>query len=415
MASLNLRQHISAIPNPTNIQLRVSSSQDFEGAFLGENNARTSEHEQEFDFDKLLAEIFDCAKYDAEVPDDVNFTEPTNRAYVSPGESGGPPAPPDFEPRIDVSDLRWIHTEIRSHGVVGLRLWQYLLKQKKYAEEATRLKNALKVRVVKPQMTLSLKRIWTPPEVREPLEILPRVVDPTRASLTEIWKKSLDEKGNEDIGFEVPTESTRRGRKISKHNEEDDRPNASTAKENASGKKRARQQCPTPPLSGLLSDDQCDDFDSDDSDEEEPPTKGLRRNVHMSGIDRKSGKLTLVGTYPAEIVDQRFYCRDPVCREINNNYSAGTKNGYKYHLKNACPGNPNSSYSLRLASGIVERKGSGQSGFSQKCHDCGVTFKSEPGFRKHREENPSTKNGKCAGRRRRTDAGESAETAVPIM
>jgi hypothetical protein len=122
-----------------------------------------------------------------------------------------------------------------------------------------------------------------------------------------------------------------------------------------------------------------------------------------------------VGRFPPGIgPDGTFQCLDPVCREINGTWNVGTKNGYKYHLKNVCLGNPDSVQSLKRAAGQGSQKTGNGVGYSEKCDDCGKSFKCEEGFRKHREENPSTKDGKCRERRQRLQIGESVETAIPL-
>jgi hypothetical protein len=95
--------------------------------------------------------------------------------------------------------------------------------------------------------------------------------------------------------------------------------------------------------------------------ESKSPSKKTKGNGHIEGFDRRTGKPTLVGTYPADhlIRDGKDYwlCRDQRCiNRDGTRPSWTTKNGYKFHLGENCLQNPMSKRSLQLAAGGVDRK-----------------------------------------------------------
>jgi len=145
---------------------------------------------------------------------------------------------------------------------------------------------------------------------------------------------------------------------------------------------------------------------------DKPPPK--RRNDHTPGINKQTGKLTLVGQYPPMQLDlpRQYGC--PHCWGRDGDQSSfrwTTRNGYKYHLANVCPGNPDSVKSIKLrrakelgtAIDITPKK----SAFSKVC-ECGVYFRSENGYKMHRMQNETTKNGRCMERGSRTRHGKAA-------
>lgn len=154
----------------------------------------------------------------------------------------------------------------------------------------------------------------------------------------------------------------------------------SEQRKSSQGKKDKPSRYPTPLTS--------------DEDSFSPSLPKSRRNGHVAGFNRKTGELTLVGTYPPDFRDNIYHCPDPICREVNGkDVKWTTKNGYKYHLEHNCLRNPKSRTSLRLKSGNVEMKPT-KPGFSKECQ-CGATFKSETGFRMHQTQNESTRDGRC--------------------
>ena len=135
-----------------------------------------------------------------------------------------------------------------------------------------------------------------------------------------------------------------------------------------------------------------------------PSPKGSakpRRRSHEAGIDRKTGKLTLVGTYPPLMTcsNKVFNCIHPRCQESNYNKWT-TRNGYKYHLNWVCPRNPKSVKSLAIAVGQEVKQGKAP-GFQAICEECGGVFKSENGFKLHKTRNNGTRDGRCSTKRRR--------------
>jgi hypothetical protein len=128
-----------------------------------------------------------------------------------------------------------------------------------------------------------------------------------------------------------------------------------------------------------------------DDDEDSKP----RRNGHVSGYNRKTGELTLVGEYPPTTVNGIYYCPLPKCRELcGKDSSWKTKNGYKYHLINACLQNPNSKRSIKISQCGDEAVEKPVKNILWKKCICGAHFKSENGFKLHQTENVSTRDGK---------------------
>lgn len=146
-----------------------------------------------------------------------------------------------------------------------------------------------------------------------------------------------------------------------------------------------------------------------------------RRNGHVSGYNRKTGELTLVGEYPPTVINGLYYCPLAKCRELcGKDSSWTTKNGYKYHLMNVCLQNPNSKRSVKLSqTGEESVEKPVKTAFWKKCI-CGGHFKSENGFKLHQRENASTKDGKCLEKMRRKGTNKSpgnpnSEELVPLL
>jgi hypothetical protein len=150
---------------------------------------------------------------------------------------------------------------------------------------------------------------------------------------------------------------------------------------------------------------------SDDDEDSRP-----RRNGHVSGYNRKTGELTLVGEYPPTVINGVYYCPLAKCRELcGKDSSWTTKNGYKYHLINVCLQNPNSKRSIKLSQGgeeAVEKPV--KNAFWKKCI-CGGHFKSENGFKLHQKENASTRDGKCLEKMRRKGGNKSSGELSPLL
>jgi hypothetical protein len=152
----------------------------------------------------------------------------------------------------------------------------------------------------------------------------------------------------------------------------------------------AKEGNPSPKPQAQKRTQQNPPFNSD----EDTPIKLPRRNGHTPGINRRTGELTLVGMYPPVLRDNRYYCPDPRCRELNGKETPyTTKNGYKYHLEKSCLQNPHSIRSQKLAAGEIGNRCVRTEAW-KRCA-CGATFKSEIGFRLHKTRNESTKNGRC--------------------
>ena len=412
MAAVDLQQSISTIQQNTNSPVNMLALQSFGEAetLLGESNAPHTETAQELGFDDL----FDWVKYDGDMPCNYDWTVPSNETPAIFSGPGGASDKPGFGTSVKASDP-W-----EGRAADFLR-WQNLIIQKKAQEAEATLAKAHK-RVENRGFLFVTPQELCLPTRRKPVTQLPKshvVVTPGKGNLKAIWKANFDnEEEEEEEEIEASEPSNRKGKARGKAKTSE----ASSQKESTSGKKRKRTAYPTPPSSGPSSssssgspsDDEDDESDSDcDDDDMGHPSKS--KKGHKSGFDRKTGRLTLVGRFPPEIgPDGKYQCRDPVCREINRTWNVGTKNGYKYHLKNVCLGNPDSVQSLRRAAGQGSQKTGNGVGYSEKCGDCGKSFKCEEGFRKHREDNPSTKDGKCKERRQRLEMGESVETAIPL-
>jgi hypothetical protein len=412
MAAVDLQQSISTIQQNTNSQINMPALQSFGEAetFLGEHNAPHTETAQELGFDDL----FDWVKYDGDMSCDYDWTIPSSETPAIFSGYGGASDTPDFGTSVRASDP-W------EGRAVDLRRWQNLIIQKKEQEAEATLAKAFKKVDNRGLLFVTPQQLCLPtrPKSVTRLHKSPAVVTPGKGNLKALWKANFDnEEEEEEEEIEGSEPSNRKGKAKGKAKTSE----SSSQKESPSGKKRKRTAYPTPPSSGPSSssssgspsDDEDDDSDSDsDDDDMGHPSKAQKG--HKSGFDRKTGRLTLVGRFPPEIApDGKFQCRDPVCKATNGMWMVGTRNGYKYHLKNVCLGNPDSVQSLRRAAGQGSQKTGNGLGYSQKCDDCGKTFKCEEGFRKHREENPSTKDGKCRERRQRLEIGESVETAIPL-
>jgi hypothetical protein len=119
-------------------------------------------------------------------------------------------------------------------------------------------------------------------------------------------------------------------------------------------------------------------------------TTSKRRNGHVAGINRATGERTLVGTYPAIMVDGKFTCPHPNCQTEEHSWT--TKNGYKYHLHHVCWRNPKSTKMLRMKAGLPFKASKGKPEFD--C-ECGQSFRSKNGYMSHRHSNESTRDGRC--------------------
>jgi len=141
------------------------------------------------------------------------------------------------------------------------------------------------------------------------------------------------------------------------------------------------------------------------------------RSGHVSGVNRKTGELTLVGRFPPiEGGIDEFYCPHPLCHKKRGGRYWGTKNGYKYHLINNCFRNPESNVFKKLAAGEKSQKAK-TNAIVATC-ECGQLFRSENGYRMHLEQNKTTHSGQCVERmRRRMERQEAHRTraASPSM
>jgi len=162
------------------------------------------------------------------------------------------------------------------------------------------------------------------------------------------------------------------------------------------------------PSSSERSDNEGDSNDAEfqptHSNSECSPTLKPKRNGHTPGINRHTGELTLIGRYPPMQLDlprqygcQHCWAPDPE----RNSFRWATRNGYKYHLSNVCLGNPDSVKSIKLRRakelGTTVDTVPKKPAFSKVC-ECGVYFRSENGYRMHRMQNETTKNGRCMQR-----------------
>ena len=176
-----------------------------------------------------------------------------------------------------------------------------------------------------------------------------------------------------------------------------------------SRRKSKRHQPYLSPSSSERSDDEGDSDNAEfhatnNSSDCSPTPRPKRRNGHTPGINRQTGELTLIGRYPPMQLDlpRQFGCRHCWAPDgERNSFRWTTRNGYKYHLTNVCPGNPDSVKSIKLRRAkelgtkvdTVPKKPV----FSKVC-ECGVYFRSENGYRMHRMQNETTKNGRCMQR-----------------
>jgi hypothetical protein len=119
---------------------------------------------------------------------------------------------------------------------------------------------------------------------------------------------------------------------------------------------------------------------------------------HIKGFNRATGQLTVCGLYPPiELGPEAYRCPHPLCAE----FAFRSQNGYKYHLINACPQNPDGDYYRRLEN--RSQNPGRSSSFSGSCEHCGAKFRSENGLRMHLSSNETTKNGRCAKKRNRQE------------
>jgi hypothetical protein len=121
----------------------------------------------------------------------------------------------------------------------------------------------------------------------------------------------------------------------------------------------------------------------------------------VAGINKATGQLTLVGMFPPTMRGPIFHCIDPRCSNeaVDNGWT--TQNGYKYHLLHRCYGNPNSEINKKIAAGEpVKALRSGIPPYFQRCEFCSQGFTSANGYQKHKYENESTMDGRCANRAR---------------
>jgi hypothetical protein len=108
-----------------------------------------------------------------------------------------------------------------------------------------------------------------------------------------------------------------------------------------------------------------------------------------------------MGRFPPLILGPSLYAC-PTCWSPNDeqaNTTWGTRNGYKYHLAHVCLGNPGSKRSMRMRAAAeaglelvpVARK----KDVLRQCGVCEAWFKSEAGYKSHREMNVTTRHGLC--------------------
>jgi hypothetical protein len=100
-----------------------------------------------------------------------------------------------------------------------------------------------------------------------------------------------------------------------------------------------------------------EDEEEEEEEEERKPAPKRRRTGHIEGIDRKTGKRTLVGTFLPRIDENgRFWCLDEECNRIIKQGNWTTKNGYKYHLRECCLQNPNSKRRSAMAAAAEKQE-----------------------------------------------------------
>jgi hypothetical protein len=130
-----------------------------------------------------------------------------------------------------------------------------------------------------------------------------------------------------------------------------------------------------------------------------------RRSVgtkRVSGINRVTGEETLVGKYKPIMHANLFVCPDRRCWTDGIAPCWTTKNGYKYHLQEACHQNPTSTLCLKIAKGEAVRRPKSTTKSIVAICACGQTFLSHQGFHLHQHESESTKDGKCLLKPRRS-------------
>jgi hypothetical protein len=129
-------------------------------------------------------------------------------------------------------------------------------------------------------------------------------------------------------------------------------------------------------------------------------TRGKQR-----GFNLKTGELTLIGRFPPLTLDngKTYYCPvecvDPIMKRRLN---WTTRNGYKYHLQHACPQNPESTRPMKVVAGEMIKPV--KKAFGCTCDMCGKFLRSASGWKKHRFENESTKEGKCLLKREKAES-----------
>jgi hypothetical protein len=136
------------------------------------------------------------------------------------------------------------------------------------------------------------------------------------------------------------------------------------------------------------------------------PTIKKRRNGHTPGINRQTGQLTLIGRFPPIYLGDNLlacpHCYNPNDIEHSTNPWT-TRNGYKYHLDHVCPANPESTASEKVraaAEAGQELARARKKDFLQQCDVCDSWFKSDAGYKAHRETNLTTRNGLCINKGR---------------
>jgi hypothetical protein len=148
------------------------------------------------------------------------------------------------------------------------------------------------------------------------------------------------------------------------------------------------------------------------------PTIAKRHNNHTPGINRQTGELTLIGRFPPLLLGEHLYaCPHCYAPDERSSNSWGTRNGYKYHLQHVCLGNPDSTASEKVRDagepGLELVRAARKKDVLQQCDVCEAWFKSEAGYKAHRETNVTTRDGLCRtkgrGRGRGLVEGQSPE------
>ena len=197
---------------------------------------------------------------------------------------------------------------------------------------------------------------------------------------------------------------------------------------------RSRQHYPSPDSSEQPNDDDTE------TDEYKPPTRrskssshklptshtkaptiGKRRNGHTLGINRQTGELTLIGHFPPINLGPSLYacphCWAPEGEKSRNKWT--TRNGYKYHLEKVCPAHWGSTRSKKMRAaaeaGMVVVPVARKKEFLQQCEHCEVWFKSEAGYRAHRETNVTTRQGLCRTKGNRGEREVAEQSPVVEM